>query len=715
MTAPELDSDKATRSAVLHDLGITLFVEASAGSGKTSCLVDRFVALVESGIPADRIAAITFTEKAAAELVDRIRSRLHRDAHENESCREGLRVLDGAAIGTLHSFAQRILSEHPIEAGLPPRFTVNDEIASQVAFDARWEQFADLMLEDPNLEMPLRLLFASGGKPQHLRDVAVAFNANWDLVAEGAGRQPEPVIPPVDVSEILTEVRALIELSHHCTDENDKMLKHLQSKVMDFEIALRDAATDDDRLRILTEPRLSYRNGQKGNWQGVGVGAIKGRLKALDVTCAELRKSILEQVLQLMGSTLAGFTVDSAVARQQAGELEFHDLLVLARNLLRDGDVGFAVRQTLADRYRRMLLDEFQDTDPIQIEIAALIASDDTEAGQVPWSEITVTDGRLFFVGDPKQSIYRFRRADVAMFLRARDELVGAAQTLAQNFRTARPIVEWVNETFAKIIVAEPDSQPEYQPLIPVRGQPEIGPPVAFIGDKHETKLNAEQLRRAEASDVAATIRRVIREGWSVSERKPGSHGENWHRAAWKDVAVLLPARTSLPFLERALDAAGIPYRAETSSLVYGSREVRDLMTVAHAIEDPTDELAVVSVLRTPAFGCGDDDLYVWRQHIRGHWDHQRAFPDGAPADHPVAQGLSWLARTAPAAPLDVGERDGGADSSRTSLLRTRRGRTPSPRPVATVAFRARSVPRMGRGRRHHPAPVPAVGGGAVQ
>ena len=192
MTAPELDSDKATRSAVLHDLGITLFVEASAGSGKTSCLVDRFVALVESGIPADRIAAITFTEKAAAELVDRIRSRLHRDAHENESCREGLRVLDGAAIGTLHSFAQRILSEHPIEAGLPPRFTVNDEIASQVAFDARWEQFADLMLEDPNLEMPLRLLFASGGKPQHLRDVAVAFNANWDLVAEAPDGNPSP-------------------------------------------------------------------------------------------------------------------------------------------------------------------------------------------------------------------------------------------------------------------------------------------------------------------------------------------------------------------------------------------------------------------------------------------------------------------------------------------------------------------------------------------
>jgi len=94
MTAPDLDSDKATCAAVVRDLNSTLFVEASAGSGKTSCLVDRFVALVESGIPADRIAAITFTEKAAAELVDRIRTRLQREAHDNESCREGLRMLD---------------------------------------------------------------------------------------------------------------------------------------------------------------------------------------------------------------------------------------------------------------------------------------------------------------------------------------------------------------------------------------------------------------------------------------------------------------------------------------------------------------------------------------------------------------------------------------------------------------------------------------------
>lgn len=642
MSAPNLVSDTATRDAVRNDLNSTLFVEASAGSGKTTCLVDRFVALVKSGVPADHIAAITFTEKAGAELVDRVRARLQREGQHSSLCRDGLRVLDGAAIGTLHSFAQRILTAHPIEAGLPPSFALNDEIASQVAFDSRWEQFADWMLEDQGLETPLRLLFASGGKPQHLRDVAVAFNANWDLVAERYdGFVPDP-IRPVDVSAILTEVVDLVALSDHCTDASDLMYVHLKGRVTDFETRIRQADNDEERLRALTEPKLAIRRGQRGNWPNIDLETIRQRLAAVDTACGQLRNGVLEAVLQVVGSTLATFTIDSAHARRAAGELEFHDLLVLARNLLRDAQFGFEVRQTLTGRYQRLMLDEFQDTDPIQIDIAALIASDDPDARRAHWSQIDIKDGRLFFVGDPKQSIYRFRRADIAMFLKARDQLVGSSRTLSQNFRTGGQIVEWVNATFTKIIVAQPDSQPEYQPLIGLRADPEVGPAVAFIGRQHEARLTAQELREAEAVDVAATIRRVLRESWSVSESQ--SDGDNWRPARWRDIAVLLPARTSLPFLERALEDSEIPYRAETSSLVYGTREVRDLMTVLRAIEDPTDELAVVSALRTPGFGCGDDDLVTWKRQHFGRWDHQQPFRTDSPIDHPVAQGLVWMA-----------------------------------------------------------------------
>src|SRR5208337_4146463 len=219
--------------------------------------------------------------------------------------------------------------------------------------------------------------------------------------------------------------------------------------------------------------------------------------------------------------------------------------------------------------------------------------SDDPAAGQKDWWTVATEPGRLFFVGDPKQSIYRFRRADIGMFLKARDDLVGSCEPLTQNFRTVRPILEWVNATFASLIQEVPGSQPAYLTLLPVRGAPGIGPPVAFVGTEHDGKLNADQLREAEAADVAGTIRRAVREGWSVGDRGPDGN-DTWRSARWSDIAVLLPARTSLPFLERALEAAEIPYRAETSTLVYGSREVRELMLVARALDDPTDSLSVV-------------------------------------------------------------------------------------------------------------------------
>ena len=141
----------------------------------------------------------------------------------------------------------------------------------------------------------------------------------------------------------------------------------------------------------------------------------------------------------------------------------------------------------------------------------------------------------------------------------------------------------------------------------------------------------ADDLREAEASDVAAAIRQTIAEGWPVFD----DGMTNWRPARWNDLAVLLPARTSLPILERALERAGVPYRAETSSLVYGTREVRDLLLIARAVEDPTDSLAVVAALRTAAFGCGDDDLYDWRKCTAAVGPPGPSQPDARPPTTP--------------------------------------------------------------------------------
>jgi ATP-dependent helicase/nuclease subunit A len=638
MAPPDNASDAAAdadaRTAVRTDLTETLFVEAGAGSGKTKCLVERFVALVQAGVPADRIAAITFTEKAASELADRVRQALER-AGDHAS----LALLDRAAIGTLHAFAQRILNEHAIEAGLPPRLEVLDEISSQLAFEERWDAFVDRLLEDPPIEAPLRVLLACDIDMRHLRDIALAFGDNWDLVAERSTDARQPMAP-LDAHELLAALDEVVAAGDACTHEDDRLLARI-AELAAWGADFRDATDDDARVALLGD-RPSTRVGNLGrvaNWPSIA--DARAAVAKFGDRCSSARSRVLHDAIVHVADAIARFTVDAADERRQAGQLEFHDLLVLARAVLRSPAHGHEVRAAVRDRYQRLLLDEFQDTDPIQVELATLLASDPASA-PVPWPEAAVEPGRLFFVGDPKQSIYRFRRADISVFLAARDRLAGRVHRLSRNFRTTAPIVDWVNHTFGRLVVAESGSQPAYERLDAARsaGAPH-GPSVTLVGGSPlPATTTADGLRAPEAVAVAAIARRAVTEGWSVSD---GDRDGGWRPARWSDVAILLPARTSLRMLERALEDADVPYRAETSSLVYGTREVRDLLTVARAVEDPTDSLAVVAALRTPAFGCGDDDLYTWRVHHRGWWDHQRPLPDGAPVDHPVAVALAWL------------------------------------------------------------------------
>ncbi len=627
-----MTSDDAARAAVRDDLDDTLFLEAGAGSGKTTSLVERFVALVAAGVPADRIAAVTFTEKAAGELADRVRQAL-----EHEGDQASLDRLDRAAIGTLHAFAQRILNEHPIEAGLPPRLEVLDEISSQVAFEERWDAFVDQLLEDEAVEVPLRMLLASGIDLRHLRDVALAFADNWDLVAERMAERPP--VAPLELDEVLAVLEAAVAMGDICTDPDDKLLSRLET-LAGWGARLRAAADDDSRLALLSgseRPSTKVtRVGRQGSWRSIE--GVRDAVAALGERCDAIRRDVQNVAIGHVADAIGRFTVAGAEERRRAGRLEFHDLLVLARAVLRDPEHGPAVRAAVRDRYQRLLLDEFQDTDPIQVELATLLAADPgDEAGD--WRKAKVEPGRLFFVGDPKQSIYRFRRADIEVFLAARERLAASVHRLTTNFRTTAPVLDWVNHVFERLIVPEPGSQPAYEPLHAHRTEAApVGPSVAMLGGvAHPAATPADELRRAEAVDAAEMARRVVAEGWSVAQ------GAGWRPARWGDVAVLLPARTSLRQLEQALESADVPYRAETSSLVYGTGEVRDLLMVARAVDDPTDSLAVVAALRAPAFGCGDDDLYTWRVQHRGWWDHQGPMPAGAPPDHPVAAGLAWL------------------------------------------------------------------------
>ena len=656
MTPPDQDQ----RLIISQALDTTLFVEAGAGSGKSTALVGRVLQLVTTGTAELRsIAAITFTEKAAAELRDRIRQKLEQQAEAARTggdtvvavrCADAIDQLDGAAIGTLHAFAQRLLAENPIEVELPPRIEILDEVTSDVQFEQRWATYQDHLLEDPAMERTLLLLFATGVKPAALRALAVEFDRNWDLVDERVRpHEPDPPQLSVALTRALGALDRVTQEVAACTNPDDKLAQRLRH-VSDFAENLRQIPDELDLLDCLsgtgevTAPSFKAGNiGAKANW-GCDHKAIQADLKAAGDELDAVKGTVAEACAKRVGSALRSFTLDAAIARREAGQLAFHDLLVLARQLV---STHAPVRERLHRRYQRILLDEFQDTDPIQIEIAVRIAAArpaEAQSGSLPWHEVEVAPGHLFVVGDPKQSIYRFRRADIALFLHAKRRYGdnGGLVTLSTNFRTGEPIIAWVNQAFSTLMAEGSSlpivSQPEYVPLHAVRPGPPTGPAVSVIGRTEQADGNAGELRSAEARQVAATIARIRSEAWSVDDGNGG-----WKDPKLGDITVLVPARTSLPFLEDALEAAGIAYRAESSSLVYVSRAVRDLLMTMRAIDDPTDHLAVVSALRSPLFACGDDDLFRHKVLQRGTWNHLAPQPDTVEPG-PVRDGLIYLA-----------------------------------------------------------------------
>ncbi|MCU1454630.1 MAG: putative ATP-dependent helicase [Acidimicrobiales bacterium] len=654
-TAEEPLVDAAERDLVERSgLRQTLFVEAGAGTGKTHELVQRVVHLVtDEQVPLAAIAAITFTEAAAAELRDRIREQLERRLAARESaaieaaCQQALEEIDEAAIGTLHGFALRILSEHPLDIGLPPRVDILDEVSSQLAFEERWEGFVDELYDDPAAEELILRAWALGVEidsrgrgSSSLKDVAAVFEDSWDRLAAVAAADVPP-LPPIDVEPLRVAVADLRELAATCVSAGDKLLGRITDVVLPS-VTLALAETDPLRtLRAIAQHRADWKAGRGGataSWPDPDVQAAKAMVNAVGEAADVVTRRATDEVLRRLTIRLARFTVSAAEARRAEGRLDFHDLLVLARRLVRTSP---SARATLHHRYQRLLLDEFQDTDPIQIEVAVLIAGA-IEEGEIdrPWADVAAEAGRLFFVGDPKQSIYRFRRADIGLFLRARDAFsTGAPVVLRQNFRTIEPILAWVNDLFGRLMPDEVDgAQPRYHELTAQRVDGPVDHRVVLLGGALDR--SAGELRQAEAAAVAAAVASVRDDpdAWLVHDTKAGQ----WRHPRMSDVTILVPTRTSLRQLEDALEIEDIPYRVATGTLVYDTQEVREVLDALRAIDDPGDSVALVSALRSPLYACSDRDLLTFVE-AGGRWDLRGSAPTHLPSDHPVVAGLAHL------------------------------------------------------------------------
>jgi ATP-dependent exoDNAse (exonuclease V) beta subunit len=278
------------------------------------------------------------------------------------------------------------------------------------------------------------------------------------------------------------------------------------------------------------------------------------------------------------------FVADFATERKRAGRADFDDLLFWARDLMRDSRPA---RRYFRQRFRAVLIDEFQDTDPVQAELALLLTSDEEPVGD--WRTLRPGPGRLTVVGDPKQSIYRFRRADIAVYDQVKTRSLHAGgEQISTNFRSNPALLAGLNAAFDQILQAEPGVQPGNVTLEAPSGASTARRPPIVVAEG-SLDADAEVVRREEARVITALLHIAHRDGWEIRDR----HDENrWRSCRWGDMAILLPARTGLELYEQALAQAGIPYRHEGARDFFQRDEVRDLVWVLATIDDPTDRVA---------------------------------------------------------------------------------------------------------------------------
>ena len=659
MNNPTDDASAARR--IVRDLDANLIVEAGAGTGKTYALVSRVVALVKAGVRMENIVAITFTEMAAAELSERIRARMDDlldDAYRATSddplvldgmersvwsdeqlqrIRDAIAELDRASIQTIHSFAGQLLRQRPMAVGLPYGWTQWDELDAAQDFTERWDEWLDWALgdgptADPELQRVLRHLLGIGIGLGHWQELAAALRRAYHQIPN------ENHLPYVDLTAIcgdtLEELRAL---AGECSDQSDALFQQLTDAIATVE-AVADVASDPvaAAAALADGSKVDYSGnvGTQRNWS-VRTTEVRAQFRE---TGALFQQAIRSAVLRpLMQHLLRRFAVGYADARKADGAATFDDLLVWARDLLLVDDA----RRYFQGRYTRILIDEFQDTDPLQAEIGFyLAATDDAPVGRQAWHTLPLAPGRLFIVGDAKQSIYRFRGADLGVVQQVKRGGQLNELTLSENRRSQQPVLDWVNAVFGQVMGEDDTSlQAEYVPLQPNAGvqQDGLDAGVRVFGEPSTDR--ADDVRRREVAQIAQLIAAYTTGGGerlNVYDKDAAC----LRPAQLGDVCILIRTRTGLGILERGLEDAGIPYRIEGGSLLFDTQEVQDLLNCLRAIDNPADAVAVVAALRSPAFACSDVDLLNWRE-TGATWNYLDLAEDIEPS--PVGDGMARL------------------------------------------------------------------------
>lgn len=616
-------ADAADREKAASDLSHSLIVEAAAGTGKTTLLVERILNLMKAGkAQPEEVVAITFTERAAAELKARLQDRLGEEAaeasgQEADKIAEALYGLERMQVTTIHAFCTSILKERPVEAGIDPNFGVADELMASLISQETWDEWIARKMDGEN--RILRRALSVGITLDHMHELAMTISENRDV----AGLLPPVELVEPHVSDFIKTLKAtpgwLEEAKGFCRNPDDAalcLIKDLARHVHDVE-----SIEGEDRLGAylfaIGMPSVG-RLGNAGNWASKDhLAEVRQKLGDLKEKHDEVKSLIVHNIIASLSRFLLEYVDSYTTAKASQGLLDFHDLLLYTRDLLKQHD---HVRDYFGRRYRYLLVDEFQDTDPLQAEIIFYLAG--AEPGRTEeWRESGAAPGRLFLVGDPKQSIYRFRRADIEMYAAAKATL-GKNRHLSihQNFRCAESIIDAVNSIFEDLIKVpeEGDYQPEYVALDFGRAQEtqiaRHGVILLYPPEGASAMMErADGRRRYESRSIAALIKHVVEsERWEVWDKAE----ERMRPIGLKDIAILMRTQTGLEALEEALRLYNIDYRVIGGKRFFLCDEVQQLRAVLMAVDNPNDRVALVAALRSPFFGVSDEAIFTF--HAKG-------------------------------------------------------------------------------------------------
>ena len=639
-------------------------VTAGAGSGKTTVLVERYLKILREGnATPQEIVAITFTDKAAAEMKERIIEELSLqeapESSESDNSLHGFREkMSTAHISTIHAFCSRILREFPFQAGVPANFSILQGIDQKLLLQETVKTtLKDIATNEEDNERAAltRLLQRYGGQQKLVDLLSTMINqrdtlehlmqeiyrnpddteirgALQERVRESQRQIQERLMSTIDIPEFIRCLNTVLQVARgKKADGAQNLIQPLERQYetnlnsLDVpnllkEIAKRITTGKNETTKIATQSFLPKSIDRTGITDEIDfLVATSKKIQNIPILENEKNDHKTDGVetdddflLSTIRALLTLYTrISNAyrIAKLSQGKLDFTDLQLKTRDLVRNNE---DIRQKLVSRHQYYMVDEYQDTNELQYELVMLLTNE-------------LKAANLFIVGDPKQSIYAFRGADVRVFTKTKEKIVedgGADIRLTENFRSLRDTVGFVNCFFNHLMGdgKETEFEVAYEALTQARPVPANGRVEILLGNQDDALADEYALIAHHIKSMKANAETVYKRGENGQEAE--------QPIAYGDIAILIQTRTHLPNIENALLEADIPYLTTGGVGFYQRQEIYDIWNYLNFLNDPTEnQTSLAAVLRGPAFGISDTELYeISREKEKKFWEKVKAY-----------------------------------------------------------------------------------------